>query len=188
MEQRLWINDDTALPVEATSPRRMEMERTQIDVSRLAELSTIALLSGKVRLSLRAFGKQRAINNVEARRVERGLKYLDRLLQGLDELSNAGSIVRLAGPTQLHAIDSYLIAAPALSQSALGRDAEQLESAALARARDFLALAKSTLTRVLNSEPGPPDPSHLSQVDSFFAALGEYAREEQAEMLSTPVP
>ncbi len=162
------------------------MESRQIDVSRLAELSTVALLAGKVRLSLDTVKRGQQPSTVELKRVSRGIRYLDRLLEGLGELADSVGVAKVAGPAKLHAIDSYLIAAPALSVSTDIPPQQRITADDLEPLQASLATLKSTLEAL--SAGGDPDGLAVQQADEFFAKLAKHAREEQGNMLRSYAP
>lgn len=162
------------------------METRQIDVSRLAELSTVALLAGKVRLSLDAVKRGQQPTTVQLKRISRGIRYLDRLLEGLGELAESVDVARVAGPAKLHAIDSYLIAAPALSVSTEMQPQRRITADDIQRWQAFLQALKSTLEALtVGSRSNGPA---VQQADEFFAKLARHAREEQGSMLRSYAP
>jgi hypothetical protein len=158
------------------------MESREIDVSRLAELSTVALLAGKVRMSLSAARTGRSLGNLERNRIRRGVVYLERLLTGLHELS-PDDAARAAAPAQLYAMDSFIIASDAYARAASPGTVTTLDRQQVEVMRSFLEVVRDALSGLLQD---PPEVSSgVDQADNLFAVLANYAKSQHTEILRT---
>lgn len=156
------------------------MERRPVDLSKLAELSTVALLSGRMRLALQEAQSDAGVGETASLYMQRGARYLDTVLEGLQQLTRGQAFFSPAAPDQMNAIDSCVIAASALSPVGQIPSADEL--------RELLAVLEGfrhTVDRVLKRET--VSPSELKGMDGFFESLARYACEEYDGMVSAPM-
>jgi len=157
-----------------------DMESRQIDVSRLAELSAVGLLAAKVRIALGRARRSQTVREAEARGLEGAVRYLNRLVEGLNQLRASGGNVRPPGPNELNAIESYLTAEGAVCSVASG-PCPTPDAATMDDMDGRLAAVRSELERAISTRVVRP--ADISEADLFFASLADYANAEHQKML-----
>jgi len=150
----------------------------RIDVSKVTELATVALLAGKVRLCLQAIAIEKPLDQRELQRLRRASNYLSRVLEGLKEVSPSVKTLSVREVDQFNAITSYRTAMEALRRSSASHAPSQEE---IEQLRNLLENANSTLQLVLNRDTVMPE--QIAQADNLFGTLAKYAKEEQTDIL-----